>query len=1009
MNFKQFLLLSEALDAKLRDMLLKGKYGENTPEQIKSAIDELEKEYEIKDGPDKPTAFKFMQTKLGLKAGESKEVPKDPFFAKYYEKLKNKQIFPEEYKTLELFKDENKELLDEMMTKLRQLISTNKITLSFDTKPKIKFKNEVLDDYNDFNQFMSIIHSIEGQLADVNIDKYQNPALLEMQSKADLVAKGNNIWVFKGDDPLKCRIMGKGQVWCISSSTSVGNYFTYRHDYGQTQYFIFDFNKAPNDPARYVNPGVAPEGEYSEWVDRTNTHPIDPDGVAFGINGYNSLKQYLAYLRSKGVNTSVFKADPITDHEKKLKEFINKSDFEGAKNFPDKRKTKDGIPYMFYFYLKIAKYLTDDQFNSLSNIEKNEFLLGKENITEDQYKHIMNQGIKFFKEYINSIDNISKLLYYAEDRDEMAKLIIQSKKELTDSNNIDNLLKYAKNKDEIAKLILQSKKELTDKNVSELLYYAKNKDEIIELILQSKKELTDSNVSDLFRHATNKDEMAKIILQSKKELTDRNVSDLLQYATNKDEMAKLILQRQKELTDENVSHLLYYATNKDEMANIILQRQKELTDRNVSGLLQYATNKEEMAKIILQRQKELTDKNVYSLLQYATNKDEISKLIIQHKKELTDSSINYFISYAKNPDEMAKIILQRQKELTNQNVSDLLQYAEDKDEMINKILQHKKELTDYNVSKLLLYATNKDEMINKILQHKKELTDQNVSDLLYHAKNKDEIAKLIIQHKKELTDNNVSDLLQRAEDKDEMANIILQRQKELTDEDVSHLLLYAGDKDEMINKILQRQKELTDSNIYNLLQYATNPDEMINKILQHKKELPREILIYLLSKYATKKQKLKEFIIENDMVYDLAKIYGKILAELSKDNDSFDNRKIFKFLQDYDFLQDADEEWYCTAIVAAIKNGLYVQSSNIKSLAYMLPLDAVQKCFDKNKKSKVLSKDELTRFKNTITIIKRYMGQYATREPSRKSVLYGMQDKLSGIKSKYENYMPKKH
>jgi len=440
MNFQQFLLLAEALDAKLKDMLLKGKYGENTPEQIKSAIDELEQEYEEKDGPDKPTAFKFMQNRLGLKAGEVREAPKDPFFAKYYEKLKKKQIFPEEYKTLELFKNENKELLTEMMDKLREFISNNKITLSFDTKPKIKFKNEVLDDYKNFTEFMSIIHSIEGQLADVNIDKYQNPALLEMQSKADLVAKGDNIWVFKGDDPVKCRIMGKGQNWCISSSTSVMYYFYYRHNYGQTQYFIFDFNKKPDDPARYVNPGVAPEGEYSEWVDRRNTHPIDQDGVAFDINGYNSLKQYLAYLKSKGVDTSVFKADPITDYEKKLKEFINTSNFEGAKNYPDERKTKDGIPYMFYFYLKTVNKLTDEQFNSLSNIEKDQFLLGKEDITENQIEYLISQGVKFFKEYISSITTTHILFYRTKNKKQLAKLIYENKKEIQHSDILDLMI-----------------------------------------------------------------------------------------------------------------------------------------------------------------------------------------------------------------------------------------------------------------------------------------------------------------------------------------------------------------------------------------------------------------------------------------------------------------------------------------------------------------------------------------------------------------------------------------
>ena len=489
-----------------------------------------------------------------------------------------------------------------MMTKLREFISNNKIILSFDTKPKIKFKGEVLDDYNNFNQFMSIIHSIEGQLADFNIDKYQNPALLEMQSKADLVAQGDNIWVFKGDDPIKCRMMGKGQVWCISSSTSVQNYFDYRHTYGQTQYFIFDFNKAPNDPARYVNPGVAPEGKYSEWVDRRNIHPADPDGVAFGINGYNSLKEYLAYLKSKGIDTSVFKAEEITPYEMMLRSYVNGHAFEAARNHPDERKTKDGIPYMFYFYLKIINQLTDDQFDSLSNIEKNEYLLGKETITENQVKYIENKGVKFLKEYINSIDNFFVFLGYAKNKDEIAKLIIQSKKELND-NDVSWLLFDAKNKDEIAKLIIQTQKKLTDENVSWLLFSAKNPNEIAELLgSENISKLTDDNVSDLLRSPSNKNEIAELLgSENISKLTDDNVSDLLKHAKNKDEIAKIILQNKKELTHKNVSDLLRYLKNKDEIAKIILQNKKEFTNDNVSDLFKHAND--EIAKLIKQREK----------------------------------------------------------------------------------------------------------------------------------------------------------------------------------------------------------------------------------------------------------------------------------------------------------------------------------------------------------------------------------------------------------------------
>ncbi|MFM1782208.1 MAG: hypothetical protein RLZZ181_1013 [Pseudomonadota bacterium] len=657
-DFRGWFYFVEALDAQLKAILQKSKFGEATPEQIKAAVEELEKEYQDKPSPDKGAAFRFMQTKLGLKAGESKQGPTDPFLLNYYKKLKDKQIFPEEYKTLEYFKDENKELLSEMMEKLRAFIIQNKITLSFDGKPRIKFRNELMD-YNDFTQFMGNIHSIEGQLADVNVDKYQNPAFLEMLHKGDLVAKGNNIWVFKGDDPIKCRVMGKGQSWCISSSTSAANYFSYRHGYGQTQYFIFDFNKAPDDPARYVNPGVAPAGNYSEWVDRRNTHSGDPDGVEFGVNGYRSLKEYLAYLQSKGVDSSVFVAEPITQQEKDLQKLIDSKNFEGAKNYPDERKTKDGIPYMFYYYLKIINKLTDEEFDSLSDIEKQEFLLGKSAITGKQAKYIESKGIKFVKEYINSVDNIGTFLKNAENRNEMAKFIIRNKKELTEGAVYECLI-AATNKFEILTEILRRQKELTDVQVDYLLQNAEDKDEITKLILQHKKQLTDMNVANILLFAKNKDEMAKLIVHYllKKDLTDNNVYYLLKYATNPDEMAKLILRKKEELSEWEVNYLLQFATNKNEIAKLIIEK-KELSSTTIFNLLRYTENKDEIVKLIIEKKKELNKHDVRDLLQYAKNTTEIAELLGKENiNKLSDKSVNDLIKNAANRDEMAKIIQQ---------------------------------------------------------------------------------------------------------------------------------------------------------------------------------------------------------------------------------------------------------------------------------------------------------------------------------------------------------------
>jgi len=70
-----------------------------------------------------------------------------------------------------------------------------------------------------------------------------------------------------------------------------------------------------------------------------------------------------------------------------------------------------------------------------------------------------------------------------------------------------------------------------------------NKDAIANLILQYKKELTDNNAYYLLRYAKDKNEMAKILGSEKiKKLSAYDVKYLLDNAENKDEMKKILQQ-----------------------------------------------------------------------------------------------------------------------------------------------------------------------------------------------------------------------------------------------------------------------------------------------------------------------------------------------------------------------------------------------------------------------------------------------------------------------------------
>ncbi len=703
MNFKKWLLISEAIDANTKSLLAKQKAPKD---QLDAFIKELEDEPNLID---KPTAFQRFQTKFVTK----KEKPKDEDAQrKHFSTIPN--TTEEELQTYDHYKNENKDSLKKMMEQLRKFIDKKIITIKIENNIPVIYRNTNQGSQKletpDFGRFTSQLDSIQGE-----ITKYYgkgnkpNPLELALSHDKHLIEKGENIWVFKGDRPNICQIIGKNQKWCISSSNSAAHWFTYRINYHQTQYFVFDFNKDEDDPARYVNPGVAPEGMYSEWVDARNTHSKDPEDSEseVGINGYNSINQYKKYLVSKGVPLTTWTTTKPEDWEERLSQYYVKKSFTSAKN--------DEHLEVFPMYLKIVNRMKDSDFDTLTDDQKKEFILNKiDYLTDKQFAY----AIKEFKgEYYNSLGLDGKIEF------------------LGKTNDQEKLLNFAENPN------------LSDSNVHNLLKHATDKDTMAQIILNKISKLSDDNVAQLLKHATKKDIMAQIILNKNPELSDNNVYNLLDYATEKDIMAQIILNKKPELSNSNVHNLLKHATDKDKMAQIILNKKTELSDNNVHNLLQYAIDKDTMAQIIIEKKPEINDHNVYSLLHYAIDKNKIVKILgTDNISKLSDDSVYSLIYDAYDKQEMAEIIIKYKPEISNKNVADLLQYATDKDKMAQIIIKYKSELTDNNVLRLLDYAIDKDHIAELLQQHTdniSKLSDHNVNDLIIYSKNGQKLAQII--------------------------------------------------------------------------------------------------------------------------------------------------------------------------------------------------------------------------------------------------------------------------
>ena len=566
-TFKEWFYITEALDANTKNLLAKAKAPQD---QLDAFIKELEDEPTLID---KPTAFQRFQDKFVTKKEKSKD---EDAQRKHFATIPN--TTEEELQTYDHYKNENKDSLKKMMEQLRKFIDKKIIILKIENKTPNLYRNTLQGSQKietpDFGRFTSQLDSIQGSLEQYKSKgNYFNPIEEELNHQQNLVAKGNNVWVFKGHAPDVCRIYGKGHPWCISSSTSAAHWFSYRINYHQTQYFVFDFNKDEDDPARYVNPGVAPEGMYSEWVDARNQHSEDPEDSEseVGINGYKSINEYKKYLASKGIPESTWKTTKPEDWEERLHAYDENKDFTSAKN--------DKHPEVFPMYLKIVYKIEDSDFETLTDEQKKESLLGKNyhQLTNKQVEYVMKE---FKGGYYNSLDLNGKIHFSINTNDQDKFLKLLKNTELTD-NNFANFVVSASNatdkeKDKFAELIINEKPELSDDNVIFLLYHAKGKDKIAELIIEKQPELSDDNVYNLLhyannkdKNANNKDKIAEIILNKKPELSYKNIFDLIRYATDKEKIAELIINKKPELSYDNVDNLLHYANDRNKMAQII--------------------------------------------------------------------------------------------------------------------------------------------------------------------------------------------------------------------------------------------------------------------------------------------------------------------------------------------------------------------------------------------------------------------------------------------------------
>jgi hypothetical protein len=659
MNFKVWFILSETLDDMTKGALEK---YQAPKDELAAFIKELEDDPDLINRKD---AF----DRLSQRFPPTKQKPtkqEDGRIKLYQDKLNANQITKPEFDVFMLFIGESsKELVTEAMNLLRRFISNNIITLEVKNNKIYITKDNETKEFNDFTRFESELHSIRDNLTEYKQKSgVFNPVIGEQKYRNNLAAKGDKVWVFRGDTPELCRIFGKNQIWCISSSTSAVHWFDYRMRFHQTQYFVFDFNKEENDPARYVNPGVAPKGEHSEWVDARNTHTTDPEdrNSDFGVNGYTSINQYTRYLVSKDIPESIWTTTEPEEWEKSLEYYNRNKSFHGAKH--------DSDPRIFSMYLKIIEDMEDEDFETLTDEQKKEFIFGKlEMLTAKQFEFAKN-----ISGYFNSLNLISKINFLSKTKKSDLLEDLIKKSELT-YLSIATILHYAGNT-----LDKDKDRGLNDYMLTSHAY------EIIKIISNTKKSFSDNLIRillDPIPHRRAADKIIEVIISKMPDSFGEEINTLMYYAYDKVKIAEIIINKLSEISDLNFSRLLastaytrVESERKDtfNIANLLIAKKPELNSNNILNLMElvsrcgWGTN--QIATTIINKKPDLSGEDVFRLIRHAFGRRAIAELLGDNISKMDFSNIEFLLG--KDYKDELKTIFKKYYKGTDPNIISLL-------------------------------------------------------------------------------------------------------------------------------------------------------------------------------------------------------------------------------------------------------------------------------------------------------------------------------------------------
>ena len=214
------------------------------------------------------------------------------------------------------------------------------------------------------------------------------------------------------------------------------------------------------------------------------------------------------------------------------------------------------------------------------------------------------------------------------------------------SQTVTQRMWYAKNKDVMAKFIIQKYPTLNDNQVQALLAHSENKDLIIDAIINKKSSISEENLEYMLGLSSNPDKVSKKLVENKLLKMNRYTYGIL-LTKSKDQLnlAKFIAEKFEPIPFFN--SLLYDITKPEDKINFIdwvLANNKkfEMNGDNEETLLYFAGNPQKIIRFIIDKFPRIHDLRL--MLEKSTDKNETISLLMKKGIEINTEVVKIFMN-----------------------------------------------------------------------------------------------------------------------------------------------------------------------------------------------------------------------------------------------------------------------------------------------------------------------------------------------------------------------------